>query len=185
MEDTISSMSPAELVRRALTLHHDPMWAQLPRLSDALAALDSTPRLTAPWAHLERTLSAHVVSEEREIFPAILELCDGRGAGDLGALLDRAEAEHDELRTLEVALRAAAPDAGPHERELLELLDDLEPHLSLEEEALCPAVRALLAGPAAAEAAPEATSAHEAHERGPHRGPFRALASALRRRLRG
>ncbi|MFT4977539.1 MAG: hypothetical protein ACI8S6_003444 [Myxococcota bacterium] len=51
-----------------------------------------------------------------------------------------------EVRTIADALRAAAPEAGEYEVELLVLLDELEEHARRESEELWPAATALIDG---------------------------------------
>ncbi|MFZ5477478.1 MAG: radical SAM protein [Myxococcota bacterium] len=142
----LARMSPhavAALARRILDQHHTFLHAELPRLAHAL---EEAPRqLRAPFAHLMRVEQAHMQKEEGSLYPAILRLCeDERADADLGAAVAQMIVDHDEVRTLEDAMRNAARDAGPLELDLLALLDDLVEHHRLEEEELFPAVLALV-----------------------------------------
>ncbi len=148
MSDSLEAM-----VHHVLDTHHALLHRELPRLEAALAG--STPRLAAPWAHLRRVLEEHLRQEELLLFPALLAHADGMSNElDLAALVTGHQADHDNLRTLEDALRQAARDAGPLEADLLALMDDLVEHLRYEEEVLHPAVLAF----ATVAASPKASS---------------------------
>lgn len=137
--------SIASLVHRILDQHHARLHKELPELEAGLAALEGHGKqLTAPMAHLRRTLDEHMNREELVLFPVLLGWAEGqRKDFDVAAAVAGHEAEHDKLRTLEDAMRQAARDAGPYEARLLDLLDDLVEHLRIEEQELHPAILAM------------------------------------------
>jgi sulfatase maturation enzyme AslB (radical SAM superfamily)/hemerythrin-like domain-containing protein len=139
-------MTPTEtslLVHHILDHHHALLKRELPRLGAALK--DATPRLRAPFAHLQRTMEEHMAKEENILFPAILELCAGGGLSHCGVAgpVTQMQKEHEEIATLEDALRQAARDAGELEKDLLAMLDDLCEHARTEDEDLFPSALAL------------------------------------------
>jgi Cu2+-exporting ATPase len=151
-------MTPAEtaaLARDIVATHHAFLQRELPRLGGLLG--DASPRLRAPFAHLRRTMDEHMAKEEGILFPMILALAEGRDVGGCGVVGPIAQmgAEHDEIRTLEDALRSASRDAGALEPALLAMLDDLAVHAAKEDELLFPAALALAREREAAAAAPE------------------------------
>ncbi len=135
----------ALLARRILDTHHALLHAELPRLDAALVG--QSRQVRAPFAHLRRVMDEHMMKEENILFPAILALAErgeSSGCGVEGPILQML-AEHDEIRTLEWALREASRDAGVHEAALLAMLDDLSEHARTEDEELFPAALALMA----------------------------------------
>lgn len=142
------------MVHHVLDTHHAFLHRELERLDPAMQA--SSKRLSAPWSHLKRVVEEHLRHEELLLFPALLAWNQGTADDlDLGALVTGHQADHDNIRTLEDALRQAARDAGPLEADLLLMLDDLVEHLRYEEEDLHPAVASLpRTAPAPAEPEP-------------------------------
>jgi molybdenum cofactor biosynthesis enzyme MoaA len=143
-------MTPAEIValaRSILDTHHAFLHHELPRIE---AALDgASPRVRAPFAHLRRAMEEHMKAEEDLVYPVILGLASSGDPGRRGVAgpIAELEAGHDNIRTLEGALREAARDAGALEGDLLAMLDDLCEHHRKEEEELFPAAIALAAKP--------------------------------------
>lgn len=140
-------MTPTEiaaLTQSILDTHHARLHRELPRLAVALAP--ESPRVRAPFAHLQRVMDDHMGKEEQILFPAIFQLCMGEGVDGCGVIgpIRQMQHEHDTIRTLESALREAARDAGPLQDDILELLDDLCEHARKEDEELFPAVLALV-----------------------------------------
>ena len=130
----------AALAQSILDTHHALLHRELPRLEAALAK--ESRQLRAPFAHLKSYMDAHMLAEETVLFPAIRALCAGGSAGGIGGPLAQMFTEHDNVRTLEGALREACRDAAL-ENDLLSLLDDLCEHHRKEDEELFPAVLAL------------------------------------------
>jgi uncharacterized radical SAM superfamily Fe-S cluster-containing enzyme/hemerythrin superfamily protein len=135
-------MSCAEQILVILDTHHAFEKAELQRLGAAIAEMDATPRLTAPFAHLRNFLESHMMKEEQVLFPSIQALESGQFV-DISCMIAGMRHEHDELSTYEVALRSAARDAGPLEDDILAFLDDLVEHARKEEEELFPAALAM------------------------------------------
>jgi molybdenum cofactor biosynthesis enzyme MoaA/iron-sulfur cluster repair protein YtfE (RIC family) len=161
-------MTPTDtaiLAQSILDTHHAFLHRELPRLGALL--VDASPRLKAPFQHLQRVMDEHMRKEEGILFPMILALADGGAAGGCGVAGPIAQmgAEHDEIRTLEEALRAASRDAGELEPALLALLDDLSVHAAKEDELLFPAALALARG----DHAPAEESDEPPAARGPRR----------------
>lgn len=133
-------------------VQHSSLRDQLDQLGVDFRALEATPQLMAPWGHMDRCLRNHLDKEEELLFPVIVALDAGVDTVHPKEVLDQLNLEHDTLRTLEAALRAAAPEAQQHEDDLLALLDELIGHLDEEEEHLFPAAM-VLGGDAPPEAA--------------------------------
>ncbi len=135
----MTAAETAELAQSILDSHHALLRRELPRLAEALAG--APPRLRVPFQHLRRVMDDHMAKEENILFPAILALARGEAAGGcgVGGPIAQMMAEHDEIRTLEEALRSASREAGPLEPSLLALLDDLGVHAAKEDELLFPA----------------------------------------------
>lgn len=133
----------AALARHILDTHHAFLHRELPRLAEALSG--STRQIIAPFHHLHATMDEHMMKEEAILYPAIIALAE-RGEADgcgIAGPIQQMSAEHDQIRTLEAALRSAARDAGPHEADLLAMLDDLSEHARIEDEELFPTALAL------------------------------------------
>ncbi len=137
--DAMSSPEVALLARRILDTHHVFMHREMPRLAVALAG--SSRQILAPFQHLHRTMDDHMMKEETILYPAIIALAEGKESSGCGVAgpINQMLAEHDEIRTLEGALRSASRDAGANEAALLAMLDDLCEHARIEDEELFPA----------------------------------------------
>ena len=120
-----------------LEAHHEAHRADLFVLRDSLDGDDK--RITAPWDHLSAALSRHMEREESMLFPAVVAKLEGKDAPELAGIVDEMLADHDEIRTLTDALRAAARDAGDAEDELLRFCDHIDQHLEVEEQDFFPA----------------------------------------------
>lgn len=139
----MNRIETAALANTILETHHAFLHRELPRLAAALR--DAKPQVRVPFGHLCRTMESHMMKEEQILFPAIIALAESgemSGCGVSGPIAQMC-AEHDEIRTLETALRAASRAAGPLENDLLCLLDDLAEHARKEDEELFPAALAL------------------------------------------
>lgn len=145
MTTAISPKPVLDGLDKAIEVHRS-LRARLAAVDDAIEALpDTTPRLLAPWSHFVRGMNAHMQQEEELVFPAVRALALGQTPVEgFEAPLLEMQYEIDEVRILGDALRNAAPDAGPVEPMLLELLDALEEHARMEEERLFPVAVALL-----------------------------------------
>ncbi len=115
-----------------------------------------TARLVAPWNHFVTGIRAHFAEEEGQLFPALRAAAAGQvpEAGAWSQQLAEMERELDQVRTIADALREAARDAGDLEQPILDLLDQLEHHATVESDRLLPAARAVLAGEAPAHSSP-------------------------------
>jgi len=139
----MNATETAALARHILATHHALLHRELPRLASALAG--SSRQVIAPFHHLHAVMDDHMMKEESILFPAILALAErgeSAGCGVVGPIRQM-QAEHDQIRTLESALREAARDAGANEADLLAMLDDLAEHARVEDEVLFPAALAL------------------------------------------
>lgn len=155
----------AALTRYVLDTHHALLHRELPRLEVALVG--ASPRLRVPFGNLKRVMDLHLMKEEQILFPAILARCEGGVSGGCGLAgpIAQMRAEHDEIRTLEDALRSAAREAGPLEAGLLAMLDDLVEHARKEDEELFPAALALEASEQQDDVEPESVHARDAARR--------------------
>lgn len=177
-------MSLSEMIDRVLQTHHETERAQLAAL-DAQIAPMTDKRLVAPWRHLHDTLLSHMAKEEQILFPAILAMEAGRPGMDFRCAIDGMSYEHEILATYEVALRAAARDAGDLEEPILTLLDDLLVHATYEDEHLFPAAMSLREATLAPEPEPAAPP-KPAHAPYPEPTPgLRARAHHAKERLKG
>ena len=127
-----------EQIDHVLKTHHETEWQMLKEL-DAQISKSTDKRLTAPWRHLHDTLSAHMMKEENVLFPAMRAMHAGTPGMDFKCAIDAMKYEHEILGTYEVAMRAAARDAGELEEPILALLDDLQVHAAFEDDHLFPA----------------------------------------------
>lgn len=148
MTDTASHPT-STLVRdidRALHWHND-LRATMARLGAAFATWEVSPRLAAPWRHFTEGMDDHLRIEEEILFPALKALAEGRDPGHLEfeTPLNEMQYEIDEIETISDALRAASPEAGELERDLLDLLDQLDVHAEKEQNVIFPAAARLVA----------------------------------------
>ncbi|MED5373776.1 MAG: hemerythrin domain-containing protein [Myxococcota bacterium] len=191
--------SVPEHIDHVLATFHEKEWRLLAELDAALAG-NPDKRLTAPWRHLHDTLAAHMTKEEQILFPAMRAKAAGKVGMDFRVPLQVMAHEHEILGTLEIAMRAAARDAGELEEPLLELLDDLGAHAAFEDDTLFPAALALYAAepaeasPEAPQAAPNRAEPSPAPQRpepkraAPKHGPIaglRARAQGVKSRIKG
>jgi hypothetical protein len=136
------SQTLPEQIAHVLSTHHELEWQMLKDL-DAQISKSDDKRLTAPWRHLHDNLASHMNKEENVLFPAMLAMHAGTPGMDFKCAIDAMKYEHELLGTFEVAMRAAARDAGELEEPILALLDDLYVHAAFEDEHLFPAGLAL------------------------------------------
>lgn len=136
------AQSLPEQIEHVLKTHHETEWQMLNEL-DAQISKSKDKRLTAPWRHLHDTLSSHMMKEENVLFPAMQAMHTGTPGMDFKCAIDAMQYEHELLGTFEVAMRAAARDAGELEEPILALLDDLHVHAAFEDDHLFPAGLAL------------------------------------------
>lgn len=178
-------MSVRAMIDHVLQTHHETEKAQLAALDARIAPL-SDKRLVAPWRHLHDTLLSHMAKEEQILFPAILAMAEGQPGMDFRCAIDGMSYEHEILATYEVALRAAARDAGELEEPILALLDDLLVHATYEEQTLFPAAMALREATLAPEPTPSPDPPPKAHAPYPAPTPgLRARAHQAKERLKG
>jgi len=137
-----------ELVDLVLRRHHDVEARMLEELEARLQSSSLDQRIVAPFTHLFNELLSHMEKEETVLFPALRQLAAGE-AVDVSCPLQAMEREHNQIQTLEAALRASARDGGDLEPLILDLVDDLEEHMRLEEEELFPMARSAMAAAAA------------------------------------
>lgn len=148
MSDTASHPT-STLVRdidRAIHWHHD-LRATMTRLDAAFKAWEVSPRLAAPWRHFTEGMADHLHIEEDLLFPALKALAEGRDPGhsDFETPLNEMQYEIDEIETISDALRNASPEAGELERDLLEMLDQLDIHAEKEQNVIFPEAARLVA----------------------------------------
>lgn len=166
-----------ELCDHIVSVHHDQLREELPRIAELLATVVRVHGAGRPelemiertFASLSAELEGHIEEEELILFPACRAL--GQGAADPAGiepgLVDRHRTEHEAVGRKLVALRELA---GGYElsqalcsthRSLLEGLQrfeaDLHQHVHEENNVLLPRVEALLDRPSEAPAAGEAT----------------------------
>lgn len=113
---------------RALPAEHADLRANAAQIGAALRNREAPQRVLAPWAHLERAFDRHLVAEERDLLEALSN-------PDASDTIERLRLEHDEMRTIEDALRSVAPESGL-ETELLDFLDRLAEHLQKADEVM-------------------------------------------------
>jgi regulator of cell morphogenesis and NO signaling len=162
-----ADLPPAELVDHILGTHHEYLRGELPRLhamAERVARVHGghTPALVEVFnvfRGLAEELTAHMMKEEKVLFPAIVELTRGASAtvaleGPLACMIhehDDAGAALERLRELTRGVQPP-PEACHTYRALFaglaDLEEDLHTHIHLENAVLFPQARAL-AGPAA------------------------------------
>lgn len=136
-----SPVSGATLVRV-----HDAFRRELALIRDEVAATGTSvgAQLRANCLTLCAGLHNHHLGEDSALFP----LLAGQRP-DLEPTLDRLRAEHERIAELVAELRAAVAgpaDPGMLRREVDRITDELERHLSYEEEQLVPALDAVVLG---------------------------------------
>lgn len=179
-------MTLPEQIDHVLKTHHETEWEML-RTLDAQISQSSDKRLTAPWRHLHDTLVSHMQKEETVLFPAMRAMHAGTPGMDFRCAIDAMNYEHEVLATYEVAMRAAARDAGELEEPILALLDDLLVHATFEDMQLFPAGLALREATLAHDAAPEPAPAPKAPH-APYAQPIpglRTRAHQVKERIKG
>ena len=139
---------------------HRRMLATLVVLDRQVGDSTHSARLVAPWNHFVTGIRAHFAEEEASLFPALRAAACGSAPpdGPWTQQLAEMERELDQVRTIADALREAARDAGDLEQPLLDLLDTLEVHATIESEALLPAAWAALARQAPGEGPPRSAA---------------------------
>jgi regulator of cell morphogenesis and NO signaling len=137
-------MQLADLAQHILDHHHAYLRLHMPRLERAFQEARVSPELLRPWRDLVFTMVEHMHKEEEILFPAIQAVARGEPEMWIEGPMAMMESEHDEIRRIEDELRTRSRLAGPLERDLVELLDDLAEHARKEDEELFPAARAAL-----------------------------------------
>lgn len=118
--------------------HHALLKSEIPRLSKRWLELKPPVGLLQPWQQLVGVLMPHMEKEEAILFPQLRALDAGQaptGCGIIGPI-KQMNYEHGFISTLEVCVRNAAHLAGPEERALLALMDDLAVHAQREDHEL-------------------------------------------------
>lgn len=134
--------SISELCDHIVSVHHQGLRRELPRISELLETVvrvhgeerPSLAELERQYSALRSELETHLVLEEGELFPAALSLESGKGAGTaLGeGTLALLEHEHADTGRALAALRELADDYDPERalcgthRALLDALRELE-----------------------------------------------------------
>lgn len=157
--------SVGELCEHIVSVHHEGLRDELPRIAELLATVvrvhgDGRPELELTeraFAALRTELKHHLAEEEQTLFPACraLELDGADAAGIDVAMVGRHQAEHDGVGRGLVALRELAGGYDTAQslcsthRALLEALGhfeaDLHRHVHEENNVLFPRVRQLVA----------------------------------------
>jgi len=159
-------MDTRAFARAIVDTHHAALRESIHDMGERIRASGQGRRLVAPWEHMERALSVHFAREDEFYDRYTREAAPDRG--EVLTALDQMGSDHDEIRTFELALRAAARDAGPLSDDLLILMDELSEHLEDEEETLFPALREQpLEAPAAEASTAEASTAEAPAEEAP------------------
>lgn len=158
-----AELPPAELVDHILRTHHEYLWNELPRLhtmAERVAKVHGghTPSLVEVFnvfCGLAEDLSAHMMKEEKILFPAIAELTQGGASepvaldGPLSCMLHEHEDAGAGLARLRELTRGfqPPPEACNTYRALFaglaDLEEDLHTHIHLENAVLFPQARAL------------------------------------------
>lgn len=158
-----AELPPAELVDHILRTHHEYLWNELPRLhtmAERVAKVHGghTPSLVEVFnvfCGLAEELSAHMMKEEKILFPAIAELTQGGASepvaldGPLSCMLHEHEDAGAGLARLRELTRGfqPPPEACNTYRALFaglaDLEEDLHTHIHLENAVLFPQARAL------------------------------------------
>ena len=161
--DDWAGMGPVELVDHLEATHHRYLWAELPRLTDLVAKIESVHGerhgelhdVAACFGEIRSDLEPHLLKEERVLFPAIRELAEtGRvGSVPLDGPISVMLREHDRVGDLLARLRDLTdgyrvPDDGCGSyracyEALAELEADLHLHIHKENNVLFPAVAQL------------------------------------------
>lgn len=152
-------VSIAELCDHIITVHHDTLRAELPRIDELLTTVvrvhgaqhHELPDLLRLYRSLRRELESHIETEERVVFPAC-RAAEAEGVAIDTDVLAVHEQEHTETGDALVALRELADDYDPRvalcgtHRRLLDALRrlelDLHQHIHEENNILFPRARA-------------------------------------------
>ena len=160
-----ASLGPVELVDHIETIHHQYLWAELPRISALVDKIVTVHGARHPelaevqrlYTELRADLEPHLAREEQELFPMIRQLAattDGPQSGTLAlaAQIDALATEHETVGDLLDALnRATSGYATPADgcasytacyRALADLEADTHLHVHKENNLLFPAARA-------------------------------------------
>jgi regulator of cell morphogenesis and NO signaling len=158
-----ADLPPAELVEHILGTHHEYLWNELPRLrsmAERVARVHGghTPSLVEVFnvfCLLSEELAAHMMKEEKNLFPAIVDLTRGGTEpvtleGPLASMIH----EHEDAGVALARLRELSHDFQPPPQAcntyralfagLADLEEDLHKHIHLENAVLFPQARALV-----------------------------------------
>ncbi|MFT4176901.1 MAG: iron-sulfur cluster repair di-iron protein [Luteolibacter sp.] len=154
-------LPPAELIGHIVTVHHDYLRAELPRL-EAMAArvarvhgghTSSLVEVYEIFLEMSEELNSHILKEEQVLFPAIQALVRGENSMPLDGPIACMLHEHDDAGAALARLRELTngfvppPEACNTYRALFaglqELEEDLHRHIHLENSVLFPAALAL------------------------------------------
>lgn len=158
----LAGATPSELVDHIVTVHHDRLRAELPRLGGLLAKASKAhaaerpelPEVLATFEELRAELDEHLAAEEAEAFPACRAIERGEAVDDVEPRLAALEDDHAEVAKLleRLADLTGGYDLGDvrcntHRAALdglAELQRDLHLHIHEENNLLFPRVEALL-----------------------------------------
>ena len=157
--------SPAELARHIVSVHHDRLRHQLPRIAELVATVarvhgpDDRRMVEAEHVFTEMSteLVRHMEREENELFPLAEAINAGGGPPAVtGTLIDLLEADHDDVGAALAALRELCggyhldeAHCGTHRemmRSLHELEVDMHRHVHEENNVLFPQLREYVGG---------------------------------------
>jgi regulator of cell morphogenesis and NO signaling len=157
----VSGWPAGRLIDRIVTRHHAYVRAQTPVIAAYLVKLSGKhgerqpelARLKGLFADVASELADHMGREEKVLFPAILQLGDGRHAGALEQVLAHMEDEHEWagrqlalMRTLANGYTVPADGCATYRAcyvALEEFENDLHQHVHLENSVLFPLARRL------------------------------------------
>lgn len=108
----VSALSNAELIDHIVSVHHDYLWREMPRLSEVANKVarvhgGNHPELRGvqqTWTQLVAELTDHLMTEEQDEFPAIKRAGEGSGPFS-GEGIEDLLREHDAAGELLVRLR--------------------------------------------------------------------------------
>jgi regulator of cell morphogenesis and NO signaling len=152
----VEDWDPAFLAQYIVNQHHTFVRGQVPPLAAFTQKVarvhgerhPETVEIADRFERMAGVLERHMQREENEVFPRIADAAAGRPAGDLGALIDELETEHEDAGDLMREIRALSDDFTPPPDACntyraayanLELFEaDLHRHVHLENNVLFP-----------------------------------------------
>ncbi len=137
-------MDIASLARHVLDSHHTYLHDALPRVDRLMHRPGVITPLREAWSVFVILVEDHIVLEERVIFPAIVDLGEGRRVADFEPSLEGLDRDHRLIEECTRIMHLLTPDTGPLCRMLPQFLFNMDEHSRIESEVLFPQALELL-----------------------------------------